>query len=318
MSRVSVCVPTYNYGRYIAETIESILAQKFIDFELLVVDDCSTDNTASIVESYVQRDARVKFIVNPQNMGMVQNWNHCMALAQGEYIKFVFGDDILASPEALGRMVAKLDENSNVSLVASSRKLIDGNSVAERVESRFTGNHTFAGTDVINYCLFRQHNLIGEPSVVMFRKSQSSRGFNPHYRQIVDLEMWFHLLEQGEFAFLEEPLCSFRVHDRQQTARNREELSDLNDVFYLLADYLEKDYITLSQFMKHYLLYDHVYSVWKRSHKDAARKQAAVELINSYYHFNWFRLWYPFYRLYKPCFKLYKKRTKLRPPCQCH
>lgn len=309
--KVTVCIPTYNYGRFIEETLESVLTQDFTDYELLVVDDCSSDNTVSLVKAYEQRDDRVKLVVNPCNLGMVQNWNHCIELAQGEYIKFVFGDDVLSSSNALRRMVDKLDEDESVSLVATARKLIDAQSAVKGTKCNFSGDRIFSGTDVINYCLFQQRNLVGEPSVVMFRKSQALRGFNASYRQIVDLEMWFHLLEQGTFVYIDEPLCAFRVHERQQTAISREEVSDLKDVFYLLNDYIKKDYITLADFTKKYLLYDHVHSVWKRSRKNPARKKAAVELINSYYDFKRFPLWYPLYKLFKPCFKLYKKSIKL-------
>src|SRR6185369_11714393 len=117
--KVSVCIPTYNYAAYLAETIESILAQNFADFELLIIDDNSTDDTRAVVEPYAQQDPRIRFSVNPKNLGMVQNWNHCLAQARGEYIKYVFGDDLLASPDTLGRMVGLLDDDGAVSLVCS-------------------------------------------------------------------------------------------------------------------------------------------------------------------------------------------------------
>src|SRR6185369_13911842 len=118
--KVSVCIPTYNYGNYIAETIESVLAQNYSDFELLIIDDGSTDRTAEIVDSYARQDPRIRLIVNEVNLGMVENWNSCLEQAKGEYIKFVFGDDLLASPDALGRMTALLDNDNTVSLVCSA------------------------------------------------------------------------------------------------------------------------------------------------------------------------------------------------------
>src|SRR3982751_3050681 len=90
--RVTVCVPMYNGERYLAECIESILAQTYTDFQLLLVDDCSTDATRSIAESYAAADSRVRLIVNHTNLGLVGNWNRCIELATGEWIKFVFQD----------------------------------------------------------------------------------------------------------------------------------------------------------------------------------------------------------------------------------
>jgi hypothetical protein len=76
-----------------------------------------------------------------------------------------------------------------------------------------------SGGEAMNRCFF-EGNLIGEPTAVMFRKAQASRGFSADYNQAVDLEMWFHLLEQGDLAFLAQPLCAIRLHDDQQTVRN--------------------------------------------------------------------------------------------------
>lgn len=305
--KVSVCIPTYNYGRYIAETIDSILSQTFTDFELLIIDDNSPDDTADIVAKYAQRDSRIRFSVNPENLGMVKNWNFCLSQAQGDYIKFVFGDDLLASPDALGRMISLLESDQTISLVASSRNLIDERSEFLSVASGFHRDCILSGTDVINYCLFRQKNLIGEPTVTMFRKSLAARGFKENYQQIVDLEMWFYLLEQGRFAYINDRLCSFRIHEKQQTASNNENLNDVDDVLYLLEDYADKTYITLSRFMKGYLHYDHLYGIWKRSRIDGIRLQAARKLISDRCGSVVFWGRYPFYKAFKPCLKLYKR-----------
>ena len=123
--RLSVCIPSYNQAQYIRAALDSVLEQAYADFELLVIDDCSTDGTREIVAGYAARDQRVRMIANTVNRGMVCNWNACLEEARGEYVKFVFGDDLLVSSEALGRMVTALDADASVSLVASSRKLID-------------------------------------------------------------------------------------------------------------------------------------------------------------------------------------------------
>lgn len=307
-SKVSVCIPTYNCGHFIAETIESVLAQNFSDFELLIIDNCSEDQTAHIVETYAGQDTRIRFIVNEVNLGMVANWNSCITQAKGEYIKFVFADDLLASPDAVGRMVSLLDNDDAVSLACSARNIIDQSSRVTGIASHFnTGIMT--GTEVINYCLANQGNYIGEPSVVMFRRSQAIRGFNSAYKQIVDLEMWFHLLEQGSFAFINDPLCSFRIHDFQQTAKIRDTGPDLIDAINLLDDFLERDYVRLTRFMKSYIRYDSVYEIWKLHKKNKISRSQAIELINSKSSFSYFKFWYPFYKVFKPFFKQYRKLT---------
>src|SRR5471032_2980636 len=102
--KVSVLIPTYNYARFLPEAIESILAQDFQDFELLISDDCSTDNSAEVIARYAAQDKRIRFQIHSANLGMVQNWNWCLSQARGEFIKYVFGDDKLASPTAITQM----------------------------------------------------------------------------------------------------------------------------------------------------------------------------------------------------------------------
>jgi glycosyltransferase involved in cell wall biosynthesis len=216
---VSVLIPTYNYARFIGEAVESVLAQDFRDFELLILDDCSTDNTAEVARPFCARDPRVRFTANSKNLGMVNNWNHCLNQAQGRYIKFIFGDDKLCDPQALGKMIALLERHPSATLAASARTILDEDSKAVDFW-RTLKNGCHNGRKVIVSCLVENKNLVGEPSAVLFRKKDAQRGFDPKLRQIVDLEMWFHLLENGNLAYTREPLCGFRVHGRQQTTVN--------------------------------------------------------------------------------------------------
>lgn len=218
--KISVLIPTYNYGRFLAEAIDSVLRQDFRDFELLVIDDCSTDNTAEVVQPFCVRDQRVHFAINPANLGMVNNWNHCLNLARGEYIKFLFGDDKLCHPQALGKMVELLERHPTATLAATARIILDEKSkVIDVWQPLADGCHS--RRDIITaYLMTNGQNLVGEPSAVLFRKTDARRGFDPQYKQIVDVEMWFHLLDKGDLAYSREPLCAFRCHPRQQTASN--------------------------------------------------------------------------------------------------
>lgn len=240
---------------------------------------------------------------------MVENWNYCITQARGEYIKFVFGDDLLASPDAIGRMAEQLDNDSTISLVCSARNTINESSQVTNIVSHFdTG--IMSGTDVINHCLASQGNLIGEPSVVMFRKSQAGRGFNPLYKQIVDLEMWFHLLEQGSFSYINEPLCSFRKHDLQQTRVNALNQTLAYDVYHFQKEYLNKEYLRLSIFLRAYLKFDSLYGIWKLHKSRKISRTEAISLISLETNFSYFRFWYPLYKMYKPIFKQYKKHAQ--------
>lgn len=306
--QISVCIPSYNHGRFLPQTIDSLLQQTFDDFEILIIDDCSADETEAIVKPYALRNPRIRFIVNPENLGMVRNWNLCLAEARGKYIKYLFGDDLLLSRDTLQKMLSLFETKKSISLVSSSRKIIDSESNTIGMKSPFKRDLIARGTKLINFCLAKQDNLIGEPTAVMFRKSDATRGFQSQYRQIVDLEMWFHLLEKGDFAYIREPLCAFRIHPRQQTINNRSSpLSVLNDVFQLNEEYLRKPYITIGGFGRNYIKYDSLYKIWKLYITNQISKQVAIQEIEARYNYRKFLLMYPFYKTYKPLLKLYRK-----------
>lgn len=234
--RVSVLIPTYRYARYLAQAVDSVLAQDFSDFELILSDDFSGDGSREILETYAARDPRIRIHVHEANIGMVQNWNWCLSQARGEFVKYVFGDDRLARRDALGKMVAMLEAHPTAMLAACARNVIDEHSSAiARMESCGPeGIHDAAET--MCRCL-AEGNIIGEPSAVIFRRAAAARGFSTAYAQLVDLEMWLHLLEHGPLVLTSEPLCDFRRHPLQQTASNRKTLTDKNEYLRLVLDY---------------------------------------------------------------------------------
>ena len=308
--KVSVCIPTYNHARFLPETLDSVLKQDFADCEILVIDDCSTDDTKEIIMGYSDRDKRIRVKINTVNIGMVNNWNLCLKEAKGFYIKYLMDDDLLASKDVLQKMVSPFDANPHVALVGLARSLIDSNSsiVGER---NYSGREGISpGKAVINRCLSLDRNIIGEPSAVMFRKKDADRGFLPKYRQIVDMEMWFHLLEKGDFLYIDEPLCSFRLHPGQQTKKNLgDPITLIEDSYNIFSDYINKPYITINSFHKHYIYYELVHRIWKTYKKGVITKIHAVEKIDLLYGYRRFCELYLPYRLFRPFLHLYRGFT---------
>ncbi|MFA6173010.1 MAG: glycosyltransferase [Kiritimatiellales bacterium] len=221
---VSVLIPTYEYARFLPEAIESVLAQDFKDFELIIADDASQDNTAEICRKYAGQDVRVVFVQHPENLGLVENLNWCLRKARGKYIKYLLADDRLNHPSALRKMVGVLEQHPAVALVSSSRLIINEASCPVRLKNELgRKDRMFDKEQMLRRCFSIEghNNLIGEPSAVLFRREQASRGFDPDYRQLVDLEMWFYLLQNGALYYISDPLCCFRKHSRQQTEVNR-------------------------------------------------------------------------------------------------
>jgi glycosyltransferase involved in cell wall biosynthesis len=221
--KISVLIPTYQYARFLPEAIESVLAQDFGDFELLISDDASTDGSADVIRRYAARDDRIRYFIHEKNIGMVANWNWCLREATGDYVKYLFGDDCLPSRQALGRMAEMLDEEPRAVMAVAARSILDADSLAVEVWNHMGRPGFHDGGETIIRCIQNDRNLIGEPSSVMFRRSAGARGFDPSFRQLVDQEMWFHLLSEGGIVYDPTPLCAFRHHEAQQTVVNRKE-----------------------------------------------------------------------------------------------
>jgi glycosyltransferase involved in cell wall biosynthesis len=186
--------------------------------EIIVADDASGDGAAVVVEAFQRRDSRIRFHEHPQRLGLTANWNWCLREARGQTIKLMGGDDLLEAPDCLSRQWAAL-QKPGLALVSSARQLIDEAGEPIRIESTFSpGLHT--GAAARDRMLETQTNLVGEPVCALFWRKLSSRGFDPTYRQLTDMEFWFHLFTQGDLLYQREPLVSFRMHPRQQSEQN--------------------------------------------------------------------------------------------------
>lgn len=317
--RVSVLIPTYNFARFLPEAIESVLAQDFEDYELLIVDDCSQDGSAEVLARFAARDPRIRYKVNSPNMGMVQNWNYCMSLARGEYIKFLFGDDKFADRQALGKLVAILDSDPGVALAVSARKIIDEKSKWVDTWDHLGSAGYHDGKRTIMRCLI-DLNLIGEPSVVLFRKSQALRGFNPKYRQIVDLEMWFHLLEQGDLVYTREKLCCFRKHSQQQTVFNNMGTLVQTEHFLLAKKYSDHSWFGANASTKDRLGFVHSLRRMPETTEITAFKEKHLDGISGavrYIYWIWKKLTRPFENLNKSVRKRWIRFGLLFSQTQC-
>jgi glycosyltransferase involved in cell wall biosynthesis len=239
--KVSVLVPVCNGEIFLAECLESILAQDFADMEILIADDASTDGSVTLVERFAARDSRIRWWKNPGNLGLAQNFNCCLRAAKGEYIKYVLQDDKLISPLAIQKMAEALDQHPEVSLVSAASQVLDGRSRVIEVRKYFKPG-VMEGRQVIGRCVERLTNLIGEPSVVMFRREQAAQGYNEQFRQLLDLDLWFRLLERGQFAYVAEPLCAFRRHAAQQSEINRLNHISQREHINTFKTYFDKDY----------------------------------------------------------------------------
>ena len=132
--KVSVCIPSYNAAPFIGETIKSVLDSEYQNFEIIINDDASTDNTPAIIESV--RDSRVSFYKNERNVGPVRNWNLAITKATGEYVTLLNHDDLFG-PFWLTFAVYQLEKNPRIGWVATAFRRIDAEGKTLEIKSRF-------------------------------------------------------------------------------------------------------------------------------------------------------------------------------------
>lgn len=322
--KVSVLIPTFEYGRFLPEAIESILAQDFRDFELIISDDCSRDDSAAVIRAFAERDSRIRYRLHERNLGMVANWNWCLKEARGEYVKFVFGDDSMPSIHALSRMVAMLDGEPRAVLAVCARLILDESSRVMEVWDELGAPGFQEGAGVIIRCMQQDRNLVGEPSALLFRRTQAERGFDPTFRQVVDQEMWFHLLQDGGLVYTSEPLCAFRRHPAQQTVVNEKEQVASGEVMRIVARYFDHFAASVglrpNSFAMRRRLFRHLYYARKdNGHTPLAAIAEATlmpHVTKRWYFLCWLihRATKPFVNLHRFCIGRARVAVTLRPP----
>lgn len=207
--KVSVCIPVYNCEKFVGAAVESVLAQTYKDFELLVLDNCSTDRTPEILAGY--SDARIRVRRNKETLDYEDNWNEAIRGAAGDYIKVLCADDLLY-PDCLERQVRAIGQDG-VSLVCSGRDVInpDGKVLMRR---NFASKEMFLdGRSAVRRSMRSGTNTLGEPAAVLFKRSALEQAgvFSAEFPYVIDLNLWMRLLLTGGLYSIPESLCAFRV-----------------------------------------------------------------------------------------------------------
>jgi len=241
---VSIMIPVYNREKYIASAIESVLAQTYKKFELLVHDDASTDGSLGVIKQF--HDSRIRVIHTAKNHGMLGGWNYLLQFGRGKYIKQMGSDDLL-SPRCIARQVEALESHPHVALVTCQRQVIDGHGQPLTTYQFARHNTLVSGVEHAHWILTTlRENKIGEPAAVLFRRSlvglprrsEAKAGmFDPRFSQFADFEYWVRLLAYGDLLYLHEPLCSFRTHDGSNTMSAIRDGRFISEIFVLINKY---------------------------------------------------------------------------------
>jgi glycosyltransferase involved in cell wall biosynthesis len=234
---ISICIPVYNGGKYLRYTIESALSQTYRDFEIVIVDDQSTDDSSAIIEEFSRRDSRIRTFRNSDRNGLVGNWNECIRKASGVWIKFLFQDDLM-SEVCLERMIKfyqSFEKGHKVIFCKRELMLENGFSGDEnyrRIRDRkyiwdIYPRKPFITTTVTARLIVKYSgsNIFGEPSSFLIHRTIFDQFglFDDSFYHICDVEYWLRVGLNAQMLLVPEVLVFFRVHADSTTSFNLRE-----------------------------------------------------------------------------------------------
>jgi glycosyltransferase involved in cell wall biosynthesis len=229
---LSILIPTYNYGRFLGEAVESVLSQNFGDFELLVIDNASTDDTREVMQKY--KDPRLEYIINPENRGSYYSIELFHQKARGKYLRALCADDVLI-PDVLEAQVKALDRFRTVGLVNCDMIETDDRLENRRLIKFYPGFEN--GQTVTAYALHIVMNAIGGPSSYMYYREAAQRmKLDDSYNFVGDLKIGIDLLKGRDYLNIDCPGYYYRRHPATATAVGTTELSRAEEWFRLVKE----------------------------------------------------------------------------------
>ncbi|MEK9155708.1 MAG: glycosyltransferase [Patescibacteria group bacterium] len=207
--KVSVITPAYNAGRYLNETIQSILGQSFKDFEYIIIDDRSTDNTWNIIKKYSRIDNRIVFVRNKENLGIAGNRNRGISLAKGKYIAWQDADDI-SLPDRVKKQYRFLEKHSSVGMCGGYIRFFN--------EKGVIGVRKYAVNDSTVRSKIFLYSPVAQPTAMIRTKCFKELGqYDLSCPPAEDLDMAFRIGTKYKFANIPEVLLEYRVHPDSAT-----------------------------------------------------------------------------------------------------
>ena len=232
--KISVIMSVYNGEKYLREAIESILNQTFTDFEFIIVNDGSTDDTLEIIQSY--NDERIKIINNEQNIGLTKSLNKALKQAKGKYIARQDADDV-SLPNRFEEQIKYLEEHSEIAVLGTSKYVInkDGKILRKVIALSDPGKILF------------NDNAFTHGSVMLKKAVVDKLGYyNELFRYSQDYELWLRIVKHYKVSNLTQPLYKLRSHEENIRVTNVEEAM----LYHLLAQKLANNMLNAEILVK--------------------------------------------------------------------
>jgi glycosyltransferase involved in cell wall biosynthesis len=221
---ITVLLPVYNAALYLKEAIRSILNQTFTDFELLIINDGSTDKSAEIIKTF--KDNRIKIIQNDVNIGLIQTLNKGIKLARGKYLARMDADDI-AMPKRLEKQVFFLENNPQFALVGSQANIIYNERKTSRKYNMETKSQLIPLLSFF-FCPFLH------PSVLIKKSVLNEFQYDNNFTIAEDYHLWIRILNKYPCANLKESLLYYREHSNNiSNLRKKDKLDSIKKIYHL-------------------------------------------------------------------------------------
>lgn len=211
---ISVVMPVYNASQFLKLAIDSILGQTYTDFELIIINDGSTDDTDAIINSYT--DKRIKYHINSVNLGIVQTLNKGIDLALGKYLARMDADDI-ALPERFEKQHQLMDQNPEIAVCGSQAFNINDSGIK-------TGNNNFPVSDKEIKAQLLFHNTFIHPTTFFQTEVIKKYKYHPTYQYAEDYFLFAQIATNHQVANHPDPLLLYRVHELNTTATKAKEM----------------------------------------------------------------------------------------------
>ena len=217
---VSIITPCHNASKFVAETIESVLSQTYSEWEMLIVDDCSTDNSVEIVQSFSEQDSRIKLLKLEKNSGAAVARNCGIKEARGRYIAFIDSDDIWLDNKLQQEMDFMKDKNC--AFVYTATQMIDADG---EKKGKFT-----PVPEKTDYNHLLKRTVIATSTVLLDRKV-TGNFFMPLRRSGQDYATWLMLLRNIDFAYgINQPLCLYRISPKSLSSNKLKSIKQVFDI----------------------------------------------------------------------------------------
>lgn len=209
---ISIVLPVYNGEKYLRESIDSVLAQTYKKWELLIVDDCSTDSSAMIAKEYASMDNRIYYYRNETNLQLPRNLNKGFRLAKGDYFTWT-SDDNRYKPMALEKMYYALKNNQNAHFVFASCRVING----EGVEIEYIMVDDKRKKQIVG------HNVVGACFMYTRKAYEDIGEYNPEFTLVEDYDYWQRIYTKFNAVVISDILYEYRWHDGALTSTMKKE-----------------------------------------------------------------------------------------------